>query len=240
MKHLRLFKTNADYESATLELPNVSFVEENTVVKYNPGLNSSLEYIMVDLGLPSGLLWADRNVGATSPEDVGLYFAWGETDGYTEEQVEAGEKIFDWDNYFDTNDGGSTFNKYAVDKIVTLESADDAASVFMGADWRMPTETEVEELYQNTEIEMVNIDNIAYAQFTSLINGNHILMPLSGYFNGSSLRSYNSYGYYWQSSLSDQYSAQGRYYMFRKAGDGISHGSGCNKRYYGYTIRGVK
>lgn len=38
----------------------------------------------VDLGLPSGKLWADRNLGADNPEDTGLYYAWGETTGYAD------------------------------------------------------------------------------------------------------------------------------------------------------------
>ena len=95
MKHLRLFKTENEYKSATLELPNVSYVEEIKRVNYIPKVDEPPQiYHMVDLGLPSGTLWADRNVGATSPEDVGLYFAWGDTVGYTAEQVANGEKKF--------------------------------------------------------------------------------------------------------------------------------------------------
>lgn len=56
-----------------------------------------LLYRLVDLGLPSGTLWADRNIGAASPEDAGLYFQWGDTQGWRRDQVGTGEgkKEFD-------------------------------------------------------------------------------------------------------------------------------------------------
>ena len=87
-------------------------------------------YQMVDLGL--SVKWADRNVGATSPEDAGLYFQWGDTVGYTADQV-GKDKVFSLDTYFDTTDGGNTYNKYSNEGgLTTLESEDDAATIHMG------------------------------------------------------------------------------------------------------------
>lgn len=99
MKHLKLFSTDSEYQRFAEEemiLPNVSYVEDIDVVYYNP-YSTEPSYVMVDLGLPSGLLWADRNIGASSPEDAGLYFQWGDTVGYTAEQVANGEKAFSSD-----------------------------------------------------------------------------------------------------------------------------------------------
>ena len=94
----------------------------------------------VDLGLPSGTLWATCNVGATSPEQAGLYFAFGETKGFTAEQVESGERAFDDESY----------TAPSVSDNLTLEQ--DAAHVYMGGKWRMPTKKDWWELLDNPKI----------------------------------------------------------------------------------------
>lgn len=110
------------------------------------------EYI--DLGLSSGTKWAKMNVGATSEKDAGLYFAWGETTGYTASQIEMGEvqKAFSWDDYALTEDGGSTFTVYNdTDNKTHLELTDDAAVVNMGGDWHMPNRAQCIELFKETK-----------------------------------------------------------------------------------------
>ena len=102
----------------------------------------------VDLGLPSGTLWAKRNVGANKETDAGLYFAWGETTGYTEGQVGA-YKRFTWGDYKHGN--AKPFTKYDQDGKTILEPADDAATVNMGGDWRMPTKKQCIELLKKTK-----------------------------------------------------------------------------------------
>jgi hypothetical protein len=88
-KYLELFKDGFDATIAEKIKP-----ENRPYVGYSPSegvvftvvpTKPKLEYKMVDLGLPSGLLWADRNVGAISEYDYGLYFQWGDTKGYTKE-----------------------------------------------------------------------------------------------------------------------------------------------------------
>ena len=81
MKYLKKFNTHAEYELATLDLPNVSYCVDNNDIHYNP-YDPYNGHAYVDLGLPSGTLWATMNVGANSETDTGLYFAWGETTGY--------------------------------------------------------------------------------------------------------------------------------------------------------------
>ena len=105
-------------------------------------------YEWVDLGLPSGLKWADKNVGAEKPEDFGLYFAWGETQGYT---GITDEKQFSWSDYKLYCGSNKTLTKYntnssygTVDNLTTLEQVDDAAYT-SDKTCRMPTRAELEE-----------------------------------------------------------------------------------------------
>lgn len=119
-------------------------------------MKSNREY--VDLGLPSGLLWAKCNLGASKPEEPGLYFQWGDTKGYTDEQVGKGEgkkgflpEFKDcvwWDN-----DNFTKYNK--TDKKLVLDESDDPASVLLGCGWRMPTKSEIDELIFGTDIAVV-------------------------------------------------------------------------------------
>lgn len=104
----------------------------------NPNPYNGTVGTAVDLGLPSGTLWADHNIGATNPEDYGDYYSWGET---------ATKETYDWSTYFDTNDGGKTFQKYNNDGGLTeLVSSDDVASQTWGGKWQMPTQAMIEEL----------------------------------------------------------------------------------------------
>ena len=116
----------------------------------------------VDLGLPSHLKWAKCNIGANSEEESGLYFQWGDTKGYTAEQVGDGEglKAFSWADYKFSIDGSdSNFSKYnASNKKTILDLYDDAAHANMGGNWRMPTLDEYKELCLNTDIFLVTTE----------------------------------------------------------------------------------
>ena len=93
-------------------------------------------YDYVDLGLPSGTLWATCNVGADKPTDFGLYFQWGDTSGYTADQV-GKDKQFNWSDYkWNPSGDGKTFTKYNTTG-ATLELTDDAAHVHMGGSWHI-------------------------------------------------------------------------------------------------------
>ena len=98
-----------------------------------------------------GILWAMQNVGASKPSDYGLYFAWGETQGYTSGQVGTGngQKKFalDWSDYkFGTSPNFTKYNAYGA----TLDLEDDAANKNMGGDWHIPTPEQIKELRDNT------------------------------------------------------------------------------------------
>ena len=155
-KYLKLFNNHEDYsdftETSDFILPNVSHCIDQNDVHYNPivpPIHNGHEY--VDFGLPSGTLWATMNVGANSPTDYGLYFAWGETQGYTASQVGT-DKNFSWSDYTLTEDSGSTMSKYnASDNKTHLELTDDAAAAKMGGDWHMPNRAQCIELFKETK-----------------------------------------------------------------------------------------
>lgn len=188
-------------------------------------------YKAIDLGLPSGTLWADRNIGATNEEEAGLYFQWGDTQEYTAEQVGNGEglKAFSWADYKWSIDGSSSnFSKYnASDRKTVLDPEDDAAHVNMGGNWRMPTFDEYKELCLNTDIYLVptdgeEIQGTAQEQSESVkinwasqtegtLKGvkfykkgdkqTYMFVPAAGAALGGSLRYVGRNGYLWSSSL---------------------------------------
>ena len=125
-------------------------------------------YDYVDLGLPSGTLWSACNVGASKPSESGLYFQWGDTQGYTADQVGTGDgkKRFalDWSDY----KWGETpnFTKYTTEG-ATLELEDDAAHVNMGGSWHMPTKEQIQELIDNTKSTWTTKDGVNGRLFTS-------------------------------------------------------------------------
>ena len=213
----------------------------------------------VDLGLPSGTKWANMNIGATSPQESGLYFAWGETTGYTSDTTDG--RLFDWANYKWMADGQSDWmyiNKYQIadgkteacwyeydwdivdykfigDSLTVLEVSDDAAAANWGGDWRMPTIEDYQELLANCTSEWITVGNVSGRKFTSKVNGNAIFFPAAGYRDGGSLDYVGARGFYWSASLSTSYSSRGRYLYFY-SGD-VSTGYG--NRYFGQSVRAV-
>ena len=111
--------------------------------------HNGFEY--VDLGLPSGTKWAKYNVGANSETDYGLYFAFGETNGYN--RFTNGDRTFDRRNYkFSKKSFIYNFTKYNnTDGKKVLDLCDDAAHIHMGGKWHMPTDEQIRELIKNTE-----------------------------------------------------------------------------------------
>ena len=154
-KYLRLFQNHNDYSdfkgTTDFILPNVSHCVQENEVHYNPLVDPYNGKAYVDLGLTSSTKWAKMNVGASSEKDAGLYFAWGETTGYTANQVGT-DKNFSWSDYTLTEDSGSTMTKYnATDGKTHLELTDDAAAANMGGDWHMPNRAQCIELFKETK-----------------------------------------------------------------------------------------
>ena len=191
----------------------------------------------VDLGLPSGLKWATMNVGATSETDYGYYFQWGDI-------VDKSNADCKWATYKYCNGSYNTLTKYSnknsygtMDNITTLESVDDAAAKIMGGDWRMPTQTEFQELIEGTTNQWVpnyNGSGVNGMKFTGP-NGNSIFIPAAGTRSGSLFDSQGRYGYVWSSSLfTDPDSA--RLLTFYS---GYVGAKGFTLRYNGQVVRGV-
>ena len=149
----------------------------------------------VDIGLPSGTMWAICNVGATKPEDEGLLFQFGRVDGY---------KYGDKNYKFKTNDQITTSGKvYNTSNILDLE--DDAAHVNMGGKWRMPVNDDLKELIDNTIYEVETINGVKGMMLTSKINSNQLFIPFTqGYwYNETWFNSERPYSYVWYSQVHD-------------------------------------
>ena len=141
----------------------------------------------IDLGLPSGLLWATCNLGATSPEGYGNYYAWAET---------TIKQVYDWDSYqYYSNSSGITKYTY-YDGLGNLETSDDAATVNMGTNWRIPSLDDFDELQSNCDIKWMSVNGVNGYKFTGP-NGNSIFMPASGGRSGERLIDSGSCGFYW-------------------------------------------
>ena len=182
----------------------------------------------VDLGLPSGTLWATMNVGAYTPEGIGSKFAWGETEpkeSYSFSNYKWCYGTYDSMNKYYSNYGFGTF-----DNKTTLDLEDDAAYVNWGEDWRMPTSEEMKELYSNYCYWTQTSENgrLGY-KITSKVNGNSIFLPYT----------HNSeYGYYWSNNRSyfSSYKADClEFYYFRGNIVEIEE----KERYNAYPIRPV-
>ena len=196
--------------------------------------NNGFDYIY--LGLPSRTLWATCNVGASKPSDGGLYFQWGDTQGYTADQVGTGEgqKKFatDWSDY----KWGTypNFTKYTT-KGATLESEDDAAHVNMGGDWHIPTPEQISELLDNTTNAWTTQDGINGRLFTSKKDGSKsIFIPAAGGAKAGSIYSSGTDGHIWSSMLSNV-----------SCGQSLGFDSGRSRlelllvRFIGFPVRGV-
>lgn len=191
----------------------VEFIEDNT--PGGNGYDNGHEY--VDLGLPSGLLWATCNVGANSPEDYGDYFAWGETEP---------KSCYDKSTYKWFNAGDGTLTKYctssyegSVDNKTILEPEDDAAYVKWGGSWRIPTYEEQIELRDETAWEWT-MQNGANGYKVTGPNGNSIFLPAAGFRYDSVFDYAGSDGIYWSSSLAYDYSFGAYFLVFNSSGVG--------------------
>ena len=195
-------------------------------VKKTADTNENIKsYEAVDLGLPSGLLWADRNIGASKPEMYGLYFAWGDVIGYGQDTSDG--HLFDWN----TCPWGKD-----TPPMSTLDAEHDAATVHMGSDWRMPDMADFKELLDNCTMTWTTQNGIKGMLFTSKHNGNTLFFPAAGYRGGSSLCSAGCSGRYWSRSLHTGNSNDAYNLYFNS--------SLCNTRnhfyrYYGQLVRGV-
>lgn len=190
----------------------------------------------VDLGLPSGKLWAKCNLGATSEEQAGLYYQWGDTQGYTKEQIGV-DKVFDLANYKWSVDGSdSNFSKYnSTDGKTVLDLEDDAVYATLGGNWRMPTVDDWRELDEHTTRQWTQVNGVNGCKLTAS-NNNYIFIPAAGYCSGNSFNLDGSDSYVWSSSLSRVGSPEAFNCHFNSSG---FYPGSYNDRYNGYSVRGI-
>ena len=192
----------------------------------------------VDLGL--SVKWASWNVGASAPEEYGAYFAWGETEPHFWD--------YDWVSYKWCNGDSNKLTKYcptnkadywdgmgSPDGKTVLDLEDDAAHANWGGTWRMPTDAEWTELWNNCTWTWTTQNGVNGRLVTSNSNGNSIFLPAAGYRYDGNLIGAGSNGLYWSSSLNTDGPYNAWYVYFDSSG---VYG-GLDSRYGGFSVRPV-
>lgn len=199
--------------------PNSQSTPEEVSLKPNTSSSSSHSTTLkneqltgIDLGLPSGTLWANMNVGAENASGFGDLFSWGESeikDSYTE-----------YDYVKET-------------KHQSLEGRHDAAYTILGAEWQTPSVNDFQELIDNCRWKWTSRNGHNGYEVKGR-NGNAIFLPASGWIHADSVEYQNVYGYYWTSDRVNDTFAKGL--LFSKSEKKIGNGY----LYYGRNIRPVK
>jgi hypothetical protein len=238
MKHIKLFETATAFETAraTLDLPNVSLIEATNELNYLPYVAPVTQHDYVEIG---GIKWATMNVGANSVTDTGLYFQWGDTQGYTAAQVGEGEgqKYFGEDDCIYYNDG--SYTKYNEgDSLITLESTDDAVKAAWGGNWRMPTVSEFIALGEAVNTAWTQVNGVSGLMCTDKTDETKTLFfPACGSAYYGSVYGVGGGGYCWSSSLYADYGDSSAYLLYFNFGD-VYWGYNYD-RCYGCPVRGV-
>ena len=162
------------------------------------------------------------NVGASAPEESGLYFSWGNSPGHTEGS-----------GYSFSQAVYNATAAAAIDSDLSLEQ--DMARASLGQVWRLPSKEEFQELFDNCTVTWVTQNGVHGRLFTSNINGKSIFMPAAGYYDGPTLGSKGSGGYYWSSSYNSPTTA---YVLYFGSGT-IDPQSTYGQRWYGFPVRAV-
>ena len=229
----------ADYARADVNGDGeVNIADVNAIIRIIQGDDTPTpnDHEWVDLGLPSGTLWATMNVGASAPEGYGDYFAWGETAAKTE---------YVWDNYkWIDSDNGYQLAKYntdsncgPVDDKTELEPEDDAATVNWGASWRMPSLDQQQELVDHCTWTKTTVNGVDGHLITGP-NGNTMFLPASGARFESTLNFAGTYGFYWSRTL-DALSPPIAYCLYFSLGN-THFCSNYYARYNGFVVRAVR
>jgi uncharacterized protein (TIGR02145 family) len=197
--------------------------------------NINTEHECVDLGLPSGTLWATCNIGANNPWETGDYFAWGETET---------KQLFTFETYtlFKKNNRGYDTKYNSTDKLTELEKADDVVYNTYGEDWEMPAFTDFIELCNNTKMDFIinykNSKQNGWLFTNKKDSTKFIFIPAGGKKVAYDLLNYNEDSNYWTNTRN----------MFKV--DELAYSWGLTKtgkeqdintqRYVGRLVRGIK
>ena len=196
--------------------------------------DSDIEPEYVDLGL--SVKWATFNVGALSPDDLGSFYAWGETEP---------KSTYDWSNYKWCNGSSNTLTKYNdngnlgfVDNKTVLDADDDVANVKWGGSWRIPTKTEQDELRYNCTWTWTTLNGVNGYLITSNKYGysdRSIFIPAPGRQTETNIEGAGSSGFLWSNSV---YASSPNYVLYTGFNSGSVSAAACY-RYYGQSVRPV-
>ncbi len=197
-----------------------------------PSVNQkTCKHEYVDLGL--SVKWATCNVGASSPEEYGDYYAWGETET---------KSTYNWNTYkyckgsFDTSTKYCASSSYGtIDNKNVLELSDDVARVKWGGDWRMPTDAELTELREKCIWTWTTRNGLKGYKVTSKTNGCFIFLPAAGYCHDSLHDNVVPSGYYWSASLGGSYPGSAWFVSFNSCNVYVGNGNRCS----GQSVRPV-
>ena len=227
--YVRAYATN---NNGTAYGDNVSFVTQSYV-----------QHDYVDLGLPSGTLWATHNVGADAPEGSGAYFAWGETtekDYYSWENYRYGDY---WELTKYCSDSQYGLNGFT-DDLTALDPEDDAATVNWGSEWCTPTKDNWNELwYYTVYSSSFNVETINDMLCLVLIgpNGNQLILPTPGYRRLDLIDQFNTGGYYMTKTLKTDSPIDAWMLIFSIGSDhGVSGYMMDSGRNFGSSVRPVR
>ena len=201
MYYLKTFQTTEEYKKSSLNYPNISLVKEDNMLYFEAS-----DY--VDLGLTSGTLWMKCNIGATSETDYGLYFQWGDTVGYTDDEAKA-------HSTWSTCPGNDVYNSYKEASLAAWDKKHltnnilnidvDAAYIHSNGRMKMPTTAQCQELQKETNHSYVtnyNDTGINGMKFVSKKNpSKYIFIPNSGDFADGKFYT-SSRGGVWTSRMS--------------------------------------
>lgn len=215
---------------------------ENGVIKIECSNGQIVE--VVDLGIPFGTLWTKCNLGATSPEQYGTFFAWGETSSKTE---------YTDKNYAFIDPERKKINKYVpiedqwnkanYDGKNTLEPQDDAATVLLGSDWHIPTLKDYQDLLDCTEKTWCKLNGVWGFKFTGTRKGfenNSIFIAAAGCLDFEKHLFEGQYGLYWSSTVDNvDYTCAKVLWMDNKNGKNVTVQKSIKDRYNGLPIRPV-
>ena len=224
-RHLKEFNSNEEYEDYMeeheIEGPYVFYMKDSHVIY------SGIEKIkLVDMGLPSGTLWAAEPM-KNENGDV-LYFAWGETSGYTAEQVGVDRYFYSTDYKFYSNGNYTKYND--TDGLHELEAEDDAATQILGADYQIPSVGHWCELLENCYINFICLDDgndnsydDSYFELESKINGNKIILNQYSCLDGGYIMepAYYYSGFYFQTNTKRDVSSLYVYIQFYCSGEHV-------------------
>ncbi len=230
------------FQSVTYDEQSVYFtLADGTVISIDriskEEATSGLEngYAWIDLGL--SVKWATCNVGASKPEEYGCYFAWGEVEP---------KATYNWATYKWANGSETTMTKYCsessygnngfTDDKTVLDAEDDAATVNMGGNWRMPTFEEAKELVDNCTWKWTSRNGINGYEVKSKTNGNSIFLPAAGYCAYSSTASQIGETARYSSSSLQLTRSNCSYYLYIDFIEVTTYGA---YRFVGQSVRGV-